>query len=324
MENLPTSSNFPLMDAITFTPLYMKRVWGGRELENVYGRKLPTADTPFGESWEMTDRPDEQSIVNHGPLTGTSLGDLWQHHREEIFGSGFDQEDRFPLLIKILDARDDLSIQVHPPTNLAAALGGEPKTEMWYIADTTPDAKLYVGLKHGVSKDDFQMAINNGTVDQVVHAITPHAGDSIFIPSGRLHAIGAGLLIYEIQQNSDTTYRVFDWNRMGLDGQPRQLHVKESMRCIDFKDVTPSMDKPDGITLASCPFFKVDRLDLKAAIHLENPDPQRFSIVTVVSGELVSGDGRTHVAGDFLLMPRNAPPLTATHDATILQTTVPR
>ncbi|MBT8037234.1 MAG: class I mannose-6-phosphate isomerase [Verrucomicrobiae bacterium] len=301
----------------------MERVWGGRELEHIYRRSLPKADTPFGESWEMTDRPGEQSIVNHGPLTGSSLGDLWQHHREDIFGSGFENEPRFPLLIKILDARDDLSIQVHPPTALAPELGGEPKTEMWYIADTTPDAKLYVGLKQGVSKDDFQHAINNGTVEQVVHAITPHAGDSIFIPSGRLHAIGAGLLIYEIQQNSDTTYRVFDWNRMGLDGQPRQLHVEESMRCIDFEDVTPSMDHPDGHTLATCPFFKVDQLDLKAGARIDNPDPQRFSIVTVVSGEISSRDGRTHVAGDFLLLPRDTPPLTANRDATILQTTIP-
>lgn len=312
------------MNPITFTPIYMERVWGGRELENVYGRSLPSADAPFGESWEMTDRPDEQSIVDHGPLTGTSLGDLWQHHREEIFGPGFEQESRFPLLIKILDARDDLSIQVHPPTERAAELGGEPKTEMWYVANATPDAKLYVGLKHGVSKDDFQRAITNGTVDQVVHAITPHTGESIFIPSGRLHAIGAGLLIYEIQQNSDTTYRVFDWNRMGLDGQPRQLHVEESMRCIDFSDFAPSMDKPEGNTLAQCPFFKVDRITLNKGAGLGNPDPERFSIVTVVSGELLSDDGRPHVAGDFLLLPRNSPPLIATDDATILQTTIPR
>lgn len=302
----------------------MDRVWGGRELENVYGRKLPTVDLPYGESWEMTDRPDEQSIVNHGPLAGKSLGELWQSQREEVFGVGFETDNRFPLLIKILDARDDLSIQVHPPTELAPELGGEPKTEMWYIADASPEASLYVGLKEGVSKEDFQQAIDNGTVDKVVHSITPKAGDSIFIPSGRLHAIGAGLLIYEIQQNSDTTYRVFDWNRMGLDGQPRELHVEESMRCIDFSDIEPPMDEPDGGTLAVCPFFKVDSLDLKAGCSVGNPDPDRFSIVTVVSGEVESADGRTHVAGDFLFLPRNASPLTAKNDATILQTTVPR
>jgi len=312
------------MQVITFTPLYMERVWGGRELETVYGRTLPTADTPFGESWEMTDRPDEQSVVNHGPLEGSTLGQLWQEKREAIFGVGFESDDRFPLLIKILDARDKLSIQVHPPTEIAPELGGEPKTEMWYIAAADPRAELYVGMKEGVTREDFQTAIENGTVDQVVHAISPQAGDSIFIPSGRLHAIGAGLLIYEIQQNSDTTYRIFDWNRMGLDGQPRQLHVEESMRCIDFTDTEPSMDTPNGNTLAACPYFQVDQLTLSSGASVGNPDPERFSILTVVSGALESADGRQHVAGDFLLMPRGAAPLTATEDAKILQTTIPR
>ncbi len=312
------------METITFSPLYMERVWGGRELEHVYGRPLPTAETPYGESWEMTDRPGEQSVVNHGSLKGMTLGELWQEKREDIFGEGFSGDDSFPLLIKILDARDDLSIQVHPPAEIADELGGEPKTEMWYIADAAPDAKLYVGLKSGVTRADFQRAIENGTVDQVVHAISPKKGDSIFIPSGRLHAIGAGLLIYEIQQNSDTTYRVFDWNRMGLDGNPRELHVEESMRCIDFNDVEPAMDEPDGNTLAHCPYFQVDRLELKAGTSLGNPDAGRFSIVTIVSGQVESSDGRQHAAGDFLLMPRNANPLTAIDDATILQTTIPR
>lgn len=313
-----------IMQPITFTPLYMERVWGGRELERVYGRSLPNADAPFGEAWEMTDRPDEQSVVSHGTHKGRTLGELWQENREDVFGVGFENDDRFPLLIKILDARDELSIQVHPPAEIAGDLGGEPKTEMWYIADATADAKLYVGLKQGATREDFQSAIENGTVDQVVHAITPKKGDSIFIPSGRLHAIGAGLLIYEIQQNSDTTYRVFDWNRMGLDGKPRELHVEESMRCIDFTDYEPAMDSAIGSTLANCPFFKVDRLGLSAGSSVGNPDPERFSIVTVVKGEVESGDGCTHVAGDFLLMPRSAAPLVAINDSTILQTTIPR
>ena len=311
------------MNAITFTPLYMERVWGGRELETIYGRTLPESTTPYGESWEMTDRPGEQSIVEHGPFKGMSIGQLWKEKRESIFGLGFEDSDCFPLLIKILDARDDLSIQVHPPTEIAPELGGEAKTEMWYIADAAPGAKLYVGMKDGVTREDFEHALHDGTVDQVVHAITPQTGDSIFIPSGRLHAIGAGFLIYEIQQNSDTTYRIFDWNRVGLDGAPRQLHIEESKRCIDFDDIEPSMDTPDGNTLATCPFFKVDRLELSDGASFGNPDPQRFSIVTVVRGEITSADGLTHCAGDFLLMPRNAEPITAKGTATVLQTTIP-
>ncbi len=315
---------FPYMHPISFSPLYMERVWGGRELENVYGRELPRPGTPYGESWEMTDRPEDQSIVSHGELKGRSLHELWQNQRDEIFGPGLPDCPRFPLLIKILDARDKLSIQVHPPEGIAAELGGEPKTEMWYISDARPNAKLYVGLKAGITKADFEHAIKNGTVDQVVHAITPKPGDSIFIPSGRLHAIGAGLLIYEIQQNSDTTYRVFDWNRMGLDGQPRVLHVENSMRCIDFDDIEPTMDQPDGSVLAHCSHFHVERVDTPMGTALNNPDPERFSIVTVVSGELESADGRKHIAGDFLLLPRHSTPLVASRDSTLLQTTISR
>ncbi|MDG1356854.1 MAG: class I mannose-6-phosphate isomerase [Akkermansiaceae bacterium] len=312
------------MQVITFESCYMERVWGGRELEKVFGRKLPASESPYGEAWELTDRPDEQSLVDHGPLKGTSLNELWQNNREEIFGTGFEDTRRFPLLIKILDARDKLSIQVHPPASIANELGGEPKTEMWYIADASPDAKLYVGLKAGITKANFHDAIEKGKVGDAVHCITPKRGDSIFIPSGRLHAIGAGLLIYEIQQNSDTTYRVFDWNRMGLDGKPRQLHIDPSMRCIDFEDIEPSMDQPDGINLAHCPYFCVDRLNISTNGVITNPDPGRFSIVTVISGEIESSDGRIHKAGDFLLLPKACQDVRAVTDSSILQTTIPQ
>jgi mannose-6-phosphate isomerase len=299
----------------------MTRVWGGRTLQEVYGRELPDSQ-PYGESWEVTDRPDEQSLISEGPLAGTTLHDLWTQQREEIFGPGL-RGERFPLLIKILDARDDLSIQVHPPAEIAPNLGGEPKTEMWYIADAAPGAKLYIGLSDRVTKEQFEAAIAAGTVDQLVHAVEPEVGQSIFIPSGRLHAIGAGLLIYEIQQNSDTTYRVFDWNRVGLDGTPRDLHVSESMACIDFSDCEPGMDEPDGHTLASCDHFAVDQLDLPEGTALGNPDDDRFSIVTVVDGELRGSDGRTFVPGDFILLPRGGDQLESLTATTVLQTTIP-
>ena len=299
----------------------MIRVWGGRTLEDVYARKLPDAQ-PYGEAWEISDRSGEQSIVNEGELAGTSLHDLWTQQREQLFGSGLSGE-HFPLLIKILDARDDLSIQVHPPAHVAPQLGGEPKTEMWYIADASPGAKLYIGLKDGVSREEFEASIAAGTVDQVVHAVEPKAGQSIFIPPGRLHAIGAGLLIYEIQQNSDTTYRVFDWNRVGLNGKPRDLHVAESMACIDFEDFEPGMDQPEGNTLARCEHFVVDQLKLQEGAAMANPDPDRFSIVAVVEGEVRSANGRTFAPGDFLLLPRGASQLVAVSPATILQATIP-
>ncbi|MEI6818405.1 MAG: type I phosphomannose isomerase catalytic subunit [Verrucomicrobiota bacterium] len=311
------------MEPITFTPLYMERVWGGRELERVYGRCLPDSNKPYGESWEIVDREGEQSIVDHGSFTDTSLHELWTQHREEIFGDGFDNHPHFPILIKILDARDDLSIQVHPPVHLAAELGGEPKTEMWFIADCDPGAKLYVGLKSGVTRADFEQAIADGSVADCAHAVSPKPGDSIFIASGRLHAIGAGFLIHEIQQNSDTTYRVFDWNRLGLDGKPRELHVAESLASIDFNDFEPSMDQPIGDTLASCEYFKTDRKIVRQGQTITNPQDDRFSIVSVVDGQLESVAGRRYAKGSFLLVPRNSQPLKATEDSVLLQITLP-
>ena len=306
------------MEPITFSPIYMTRVWGGRSLETIYDRQLPDKQ-PYGESWEMSDREEEQSIVDTGPYAGKSLHELWTDHQEEIFGSGL-TGDRFPLLIKILDARDDLSIQVHPPVEKAAELGGEAKTEMWYIADCDPGAKLYVGFKNGVSKEDFEASLQDGTVADKVHAIEPQKDQSIFIPSGRLHAIGSGFLIYEIQQNSDTTYRVFDWNRLGLDGKPRDLHVEQSMQSIDFDDIEPGMDHPEDSTIASCDYFVIDQIEGQAEI--QNPG-DHFSILTVVKGTLTSQAGRKFKAGDFLLLPKDGTPLKASHDARILQTTIP-
>ncbi len=311
------------MESITFKPLYMERVWGGRELERVYHRQLPDPAAPFGESWEIVDREGEQSVVDEGPLAGTTLHDLWTQQRESVFGTGFADHPRFPILIKVLDARDDLSIQVHPPVHLASDLGGEPKTEMWFIADCDPGAKLYVGLKHGVTREAFEQSITDGTVEQCVHAVSPQPGDSIFIASGRLHAIGAGFLIHEIQQNSDTTYRVFDWNRLGLDGKPRQLHVSQSLASIDFDDFEPAMDTPDGDTLATCPYFQTDRKSLTAGETITNPDPERFSILSVVEGALESISGRRFTKGQFMLLPRGAAPLKATYDSTVLQVTLP-
>lgn len=308
------------MEPITFSPIYMTRVWGGRSLETTYQRSLPD-DQPYGESWEMTDREDEQSIVSEGHFSGKTLHELWTQHRDELFGEGLTGE-RFPLLIKILDARDDLSIQVHPPQKIASSLGGEPKTEMWYIADCDPEAKLYIGFKEGVTCEEFETSLRDGTVEDKVHAVQANVGESIFIPSGRLHAIGAGFLIYEIQQNSDTTYRVFDWNRVGLDGAPRDLHIDQSMKSIDFDDFEPGMDEPDGKTLAICDYFVVDQLAASKGDAITNP-VDYFSIISVVSGSLESAEKRNFNAGDSFILPKGGTPLTASSDATILQTTIP-
>jgi|MDTC01.2.fsa_nt_gb mannose-6-phosphate isomerase len=305
---MPDMTGIALDQPIVFSPIYMQRVWGGRSLETHYQRSLPEGGMPFGESWEIVDREgEEQSIVQNGELRGKSLHDLWTQHRTEIFGSRFEDHtsSRFPVLVKILDAQDRLSIQVHPPADIALSLNGEPKTEMWYIAHAEPNTKLYVGLKEGIDHDAFKAGIAEDKTEAQVHAISPKQGQFIFIPSGRLHAIGAGLVIYEIQQNSDTTYRVFDWNRVGLDGMPRDLHIEESLKCIDFEDVEPGMDSPQGERLVTCDYFAIDEWTLQSDESRPATDAEDCAIVTVVEGNVVSGD-QTFKAGDFFLVPANA------------------
>jgi mannose-6-phosphate isomerase len=224
-----------------FQPILKERVWGGRELQRLYAKHLPPG-APIGESWEISDRPGDAGVIANGPLAGKTLRWLMENHAAEILGGAKPAaEGRFPLLCKILDAREKLSLQVHPPASKAKELKGEPKTEMWFIADAAPDASLYVGLKCGVTRAEFEEKIADGSVANCFHRIPVKAGDTMFLPSGRVHAIGDGLVIFEIQQNSDTTYRVFDWNRMGLDGKPREMHVAQSLASIDFNDFEPKL-----------------------------------------------------------------------------------
>ncbi len=297
--------SFPALSPalIRLQPLYMDRVWGGRTLESEYGRYLPDPAIPYGESWEVVDRSGEQSVVLEGPFKGLTLNELWLQHRGAVFGSSAPHTERFPLLIKILDARDTLSLQVHPPLSEADALHGEPKTEMWVIADAGPEASLYAGVVPGTTRESFAAALADGTAATLVPKLPAKAGDFIFIPSGRLHAIGAGLLIFEIQQNSDTTYRVFDWNRVGLDGKPRTLHVPESLRCIDFSDTSPALGQatPDGL-LATCDYFTVHRREAPAAAHAPVGAPGQFLMLGILSGQLTLA-GSTLNPGDWALVP---------------------
>lgn len=225
---------------LTFHPVFKERVWGGRSLEKLYGKALPPG-VPIGESWEISDRPGDASVIANGPLAGKDLRWAMEHHQRDLLGDMKPQNGRFPLLIKILDAREKLSLQVHPPARKAAELGGEPKTEMWYITQAEPGAELYVGLRRGVTREEFGEKIQTGDVVDCFHRVPVKAGDAMFLPSGRVHAIGAGLVLFEIQQNSDTTYRVFDWNRVGLDAKPRELHVAQSLASIDFDDFEPAL-----------------------------------------------------------------------------------
>jgi mannose-6-phosphate isomerase len=298
---------------LTFHPIFKERVWGGREIEKLYGKKLP-AGKPIGESWEISDRPGDESIVANGKFAGKNLRWLMENFPSEILGDAKPAGgNRFPLLIKILDAREKLSLQVHPPASKAAELGGEPKTEMWFVTDAVPGAELYVGLKRGVTRAEFEKKISDGSVADCFHRVPVCAGDTMFLPSGRVHAIGAGLVIFEIQQNSDTTYRVFDWNRVGLDGKPRELHVAQSLASIDFNDFEPKLaerkffgdDKIKSRPLVRDKLFNVENLEMKTGAVAKLKE-QKLQIAAAVGGriEIKSGSETVNLsAGQFCLIP---------------------
>jgi mannose-6-phosphate isomerase len=288
---------------LTFEPIFKERIWGGRKLEQLYGKALPQ-NVPIGESWEISDRRGDESVVANGALKGKTLHWLVENHAEYLFGMRQRDVRAFPLLIKILDAQEKLSLQVHPPAKLAPLLGGEPKTEMWYIAHAEPEAELYVGLKRGVTRAEFERKIKEGTVADCFHRVPVKTGDAMFLPSGRVHAIGAGLVIFEVQQNSDTTYRVFDWNRVDAHGKARDLHVKESLASIDFEDLEPALLAKDAKTLVEHELFRVSRVELRKGESIVLGG--ELEIIGMLSGIVQIAQGTTELtisAGQFCLIP---------------------
>jgi mannose-6-phosphate isomerase len=282
-----------MRELLRFQPLYQKRVWGGRALEAALGRVLPPG-VPIGESWEVVDRSEAQSILASGSLRGESFRQVLSKHGADIMGPRWPADRPFPILIKWLDCHERLSLQVHPPAAIAAELRGEPKTENWYIAHTEPGAQLIVGLKRGVTRDEFKRAIVSNTVERCVHRFRVAAGDSILVHSGQVHAIDAGNLILEIQQNSDTTYRVYDWGRVGLDGAPRELHIEQSLRSIDWTDFEPAPRRaaPTSGVIADCPEFRIRRVVLGEGEKVNVRAGEQARLLSVVSGELrVTDDG---------------------------------
>jgi mannose-6-phosphate isomerase len=300
-----------MREVLQFQPLYQERVWGGRRLETYLGRGLPPGP-PIGESWEVVDRPEAQSRVRGGAFNGASLRELIERHAADVMGPGWDASARFPLLVKWLDCSDRLSLQVHPPAAVAPSLGGESKTENWYVEQSVPGASLFVGLKPGVGRARFAKAVAAGTAEECVNKVSVAAGDSILVRSGQVHAIDSGNLILEIQQNSDTTYRIYDWGRAGLDGKPRRLHVEESLRSILWDEGPPELVRatPTSGTIASCDEFSIRR------VVMGRGDPLRFGageqprILSVVAGVVTTSGGasgaRPLPLGENVLVPWSA------------------
>ncbi len=311
------------MDTLQFEPIYRQRVWGGRELGAAFGRQLPFGQV-IGESWEVVDRPQAQSVVRGGAWSGRTLRAVLEGHGAEVMGPGWPPARPFPILVKWLDCHERLSLQVHPPAEKAAALGGEPKTENWFIAAAAPGASLIVGLRQGVTREQFGRALDAGTLETCVHRFPAEAGDSILVRSGTVHAIDAGNLILEIQQNSDTTYRVYDWGRVGLDGKPRQLHRREALESIlwDQPEPRPLRAAPTPAVLAACAEFRIRRVPLAPGASLDFAAGEQPRLLHVVSGSLRDRAGAVTLArGDNALLPfAGAFALTATGASLVLVT----
>lgn len=249
------------------------QVWGGRRLAAFLNASLPT-DQLIGEAWVLSGHPLHVSRVSAGPLSGTRLADLHDHYPQELRGDASPKSEKFPWLVKFLDCHDLLSVQVHPSDKLAAqwTRGERGKTEAWVILDVEPGGAIYAGLKHGVTRSRLEQALDNGTVADCLHRYVPQPGDCIFLPAGTIHAVGGGVLMAEVQQTSDATFRLFDWNRVGPGGQPRQLHRTEALACIDWSrgPVRPQIPQriynlPAGVSgelLVDCPHFRLSRIHL--------------------------------------------------------------
>jgi len=274
-----------MMHPLLLDPVYRRYLWGGRRFATALGRDLPPGDD-FAESWELVDRPgSDQSVVAAGPLAGRTLGDLVRGHGGELLGRHAPLA-AFPLLFKFLDACRDLSVQVHPDDARAMRLvpPDRGKTEAWYVVDAVPGSRIYAGLAPGVGRDDLAAAIRVGTCANVLHSFEARAGDCIFIPAGTVHAIGAGLLVAEIQQSSDVTYRLFDWNRTGPDGKPRPLHVEAGVEAVTrFGPVAPvhpeATADPAVKRLVASEFFLFDEVRPTGTWQIGGDDTCHFLAV---------------------------------------------
>lgn len=303
----------PALYPFRFQPVLKRYLWGGRKLGETLGKPIG-AGQDYAESWELVDRTPEQSVVTSGALAGKTLRELLAAHGREILGRHWPQP-RFPLLFKFLDCQNVLSVQVHPDDAGGAKLTPPDlgKTEAWVILDAAPGSVLYAGLKRGFDRAALEREVQRGTTELCLHKIEPRAGDCIFIPAGVVHALGSGMLVAEIQQASDTTFRLFDWNRVGPDGKPRELHIDQALDAIDYVTgpVDPQSpqptDHPAVQRLVTCDKFVLNRVQLSAANRqwqtgLDN----RFHLLAGISGEAIVEAGGTSeplVRGQTLLVP---------------------
>lgn len=308
-----------------FEPVYKNIIWGGRKFETYFKRTIP--DGNVAESWEICCHQNGMSIIKNGPLQGKTLDEVIKLYKKEILGEKY---DKFPLLIKLIDANDKLSIQVHPHDEYSKRVENQlGKTEMWYVIDAKEGAKLVYGLKKGTTRESLKKTIEENTIEELLNFVSVEKGDIIFIPSGTVHAILDGLLLAEIQQNSDITYRLYDWNRVDKDGKKRELHIDKALDVIDYdfegKVLKPEFKEHNGYKMAqavSCKYFNVDII--KVEKEFKDKPTDSFIIFTAVEGEgnLTYGEEYEIKVGNSFLIPASLNEFKIKGNLTLLKTTV--
>ncbi len=305
------------MTPFRFHSIYRPRIWGGEKMSTLPGRDLPDVDVAYGEAWEVSDRPEAMSVVREGDWQGHTLHELWENHRAEIFGAGYEHHPRFPLLCKILGVREKLSIQIHPPAQTAKKWGGEEKHETWYVLHAEPDAIIYGGVKDGVDVEALRHEMEeHGHPEKLLKTMHLTAGQHLYIPAGLIHCIGGGHLIAEVQQNSDTTYRLYDWDRTDAHGNSRELHREQAIDA--FAEFCQLNRDPDYLT--NMPYFSTTEQQLDADQEFTQQDSSHFAIFTVLRGS-ICWNGHCAKTGDFILSPAHATPVKAGENGALLMIT---
>ena len=315
---------------MTFKPVYKDYPWGGSRIPETYNRNMP--DGIYAESWEISDHDDGMSIVANGELAGKTIRELLQENPQEIMGSSV-EGTKLPLLIKLIDSRQKLSVQVHPNDETAAQFGGEAKTEMWYLLGDNP-TQVYCGLNEGVTKESFLQAVEDGSSGETMRAVPVKKDSAVFVRGGSVHAIDEGCLILEIQQNSNTTYRIYDWDRMGNDGKPRPLHIEQAINVINWNDHESPLMEPTVLVdtetfqcleVLKCEYFELEKLIFSAPLEVPMSG-KTFHALFVAEGEAIIEweDGSLSApAGTSILVPAALPAYTLNGVATVLRTTIP-